>query len=52
LPDHIATTETFDFKLGSVGIMPDQFLVTQDQREAPRSPDTKNTILLGPTEKP
>jgi hypothetical protein len=52
LPDHIATTETFDFKLGSVGIMPDQFLVTQDPREAPRFPDPKNTILLGPTEKP
>lgn len=52
LPDHIATTESFDFKLGSVGIMPDQFLVTQDSREAPKSPDSTNTILLGPTKKP
>jgi hypothetical protein len=52
LPDHIAASESFDFKLGSVGIMPDQFLVTQDSRELPKSPNSENTILLGPTKKP
>lgn len=51
LPDAIGDSETFDFKLGSTGIIPDQFLITQDAVLYPQVPSTSNTILQGPNSK-
>lgn len=48
LPDNIASTESFDFKLGSVGIIPDRFMITQDFQQAPQLPTATNTVLHGP----
>ncbi|MFY7816897.1 MAG: hypothetical protein ACOVRB_00890 [Akkermansiaceae bacterium] len=52
LPEHVSSSENFAFKLGAVGIIPDRFLVTQDSRHAPESPNKANTVLLGPSPKP
>lgn len=52
LPDNIASTESFDFKLGSVGIIPDRFMITQDFQQAPQLPTATNTVLLGPGQSP
>jgi hypothetical protein len=48
LPDNFTSSETFDFQLGAVGIIPDRFLITQDLQQAPSPPNTSNTVLLGP----
>lgn len=48
LPDTIGNSETFDFKLGSTGIIPDQFLITQDTAISPQIPNSSNTVLQGP----
>jgi hypothetical protein len=48
LPDNFTSSETFDFQLGAVGIIPDRFLITQDLQQAPSPPNSSNTILLGP----
>lgn len=51
LPEHITPSENFAFKLGAVGIIPDRFVVTQDSRLAPTSPNTNNIVLQGPSPK-
>jgi hypothetical protein len=51
LPDAIGYSETFDFKLGSTGIIPDQFLITQDAVLYPQVPSSSNTVLHGPNSK-
>jgi hypothetical protein len=48
LPDAIGNSETFDFKLGSTGIIPDQFLITHDTAPYPQVPSSSNTVLQGP----
>lgn len=48
LPDHLASSETFHFRLGALGLIPERFLITQDLQQAPSAPDSSNTILLGP----
>lgn len=48
LPDTIGNSEMFDFKLGSTGIIPDQFLITQDTALSPQIPNSSNTVLQGP----
>lgn len=52
LPEHVVSSENFAFKLGAVGIIPDRFLVTQDSRHAPESPNQTNTVLQGLSPKP
>lgn len=48
LPDHLVSSETFHFRLGAVGLIPDRFMITQDPQQAPSPPNASNTILLGP----
>ncbi len=48
LPDTLGNSGTFDFKLGSTGIVPDQFLITQDTVLSPQIPNSSNTVLQGP----
>jgi hypothetical protein len=48
LPQNFTSSETFDFNLGSVGIIPEQFVITQDNQKSPNSPDPSNTILISP----
>ena len=48
LPGEIGQSETFDFQLGSTGLIPDRFLITQDPVENPSIPETRNIILDRP----
>lgn len=52
LPENFASSETFDFRLGAVGIIPDRFLITQDSQSSPSSPNASNTILRSPDQAP
>jgi hypothetical protein len=49
LPNNINTTsETFDFRLGTTGIIPDSFQITLDGPQNPSLPQSSNIILQGP----
>ena len=48
LPSDIGQSETFDFQLGSTGLIPDRFLITQDPLENPSIPAASNIILDRP----
>lgn len=48
LPGDIGQSETFDFQLGSTGLIPDRFLITQDPVEKPTIPAASNIILDRP----
>jgi hypothetical protein len=48
LPSDIAQSETFDFRLGSTGMIPNRFMITQDPVENPQSPAASNIILDRP----
>jgi hypothetical protein len=52
LPNNIQNNESFSFQLGSKGLIPQSFLVTQDTARAPSVPSTANTILQGPQSPP
>ncbi len=43
-----SVADTFDFSLGSPGIIPIEFLLTQDATGKAAKPSKANTILLGP----
>jgi hypothetical protein len=48
LPGDIGQSETFDFQLGSTGLIPDRFLITEDPVENPQTPAAANIILDRP----
>ena len=49
LPDTAAAaTESFDFSLGSVAIVPREFFLTKDAVGEPSAPTDANTVLQGP----
>ncbi len=49
LPNNInSTSETFDFRLGSTGVIPDSFQITMDGPQNPVLPQSSNIILQGP----
>ncbi len=51
LPNNINTTsETFDFRLGTTGVIPDSFQITIDGLQNPSLPQSSNIILQGPAE--
>lgn len=47
-PDLNTTSETFQFKLGSTGVIPTSFRITLDSLNAAAAPSTNNTVLQGP----
>ena len=50
LPDSISEAATsYDFSLGSNGIVPTSFILTQDAQGETAPPSERNTILLGPS---
>jgi hypothetical protein len=49
LPNNInSTSETFDFRLGTTGVIPDSFQITMDGPQNPSTPQSTNIILQGP----
>lgn len=49
LPDSEATgADSFDFKLGSTGVVPSGFILTKDPAETVKAPSAGNTVLQGP----
>ena len=49
LPEEVdPVSTTMDFRLGSTGMVPDNFWITRDARQAPKSPTAGNIVLQGP----
>jgi hypothetical protein len=44
--DPVSTT--MDFKLGTTGVVPDNFWITRDARQSPQFPSNGNIVLQGP----
>ena len=51
-PSSASGADTFDFTLGSTGVLPSGFLLTRDPEDAPASPTPANTVLQGPPTAP
>lgn len=43
-----SVSATIDFRLGSNGIVPENFWITRDARETPKAPSEENIVLQGP----
>jgi hypothetical protein len=52
LPNNIQDNESFSFQLGSKGLIPQSFIVTQDAAKTPSPPSEANTVLQGPQSPP
>jgi hypothetical protein len=52
LPGNIQNNESFSFRLGSTGLIPQSFLVTQGAAKSPSLPSATNTVLQGPQSSP